>query len=799
MAKFFKTPFSIGGEHHYVEIKVPMVDASAGNNIICCVDVSGSMSGAPIRNVCEVLRDIYRRTNQDFALFTYNTAADTSKTIKSVERQDLVANGGTNFSSIFNAIRTYMVSNQKSTTWIFMTDGQDQDSATALKQSMQMLKMTMNSLAKAITVTIHVIGFGAVNNDFLEKVRKLGTREGLFRYSAQSAELQNSFNDMFEYAMSSREYTLVINGKSFTASSNDETVSFLIDGMNIDSSTTTEVTLRGPDGESKLPLTPMENIRAIDLIRAINLVAPEDQETVQAIRAYLNTVSPAPGTDLKEKLELEQIKREIDDRMVEYKTLLGEVKMGQVQEGTKLRLSALKHKVTFANVQRKKKLDLRASKNVEYFCKTDITGILDGYKKSLTPEVWNEIKALKSDWVCTYSNDDIYEMMRKSADNIMCVGILIKRNEQAVDSPTKGLELLEVSNTVITYDSFIAALNLAKNAQPTANSYGQFEGVNETFCVVGQMREKINAVIPLYIHPEHMKRIRILEGIWLGYMYTLNSLGYDQHQEIGLLQVLYDMIVARTGTTRNKQFIVEFEKVCQFIINESLGFRAAYGEKTFENYLSSIHGRQTNKYGLAIPLIIGHLKTDLRSVLVPAYYEYLRQSLQKKSADEKMSMIRRLLYGDETQVVKTVASNKDQLGLNLKEEDPDYVEKTFIDYFHDEKNQPTELVSETTSGEDRKLVINEAEVDFIRSILKSIDPQQTFPLPKEIRVMLEYSQLEENSAEKHLDYDELRAELLMILGFDSVVPNNINKSNILAVMDARLQGKFSDLLFLSSF
>lgn len=82
-----------------------------------------------------------------------------------------------------------------------------------------------------------------------------------------------------------------------------------------------------------------------------------------------------------EKLELEQIKREIDDRMVQYKTLLAEVKMGQVQEQTKLRLSALKHDVTFANVQRKKKLDLRVSKNVEYFCKTDISGILDGHKK----------------------------------------------------------------------------------------------------------------------------------------------------------------------------------------------------------------------------------------------------------------------------------------------------------------------------------------------------------------------------------------------------------------------------------
>lgn len=41
----------------------------------------------------------------------------------------------------------------------------------------------------------HVIGFGNVNNNFLDQVRKFGTKEGLFRYSTQSVELQNNFND----------------------------------------------------------------------------------------------------------------------------------------------------------------------------------------------------------------------------------------------------------------------------------------------------------------------------------------------------------------------------------------------------------------------------------------------------------------------------------------------------------------------------------------------------------------------------------------------------------------------------
>lgn len=76
-----------------------------------------------------------------------------------------------------------------------MTDGEDTDSQQALGQSIERLKLVTKQLSKTITVVFHVIGFGNVNNNFLDQVRKFGTKEGLFRYSTQSVELQNNFND----------------------------------------------------------------------------------------------------------------------------------------------------------------------------------------------------------------------------------------------------------------------------------------------------------------------------------------------------------------------------------------------------------------------------------------------------------------------------------------------------------------------------------------------------------------------------------------------------------------------------
>jgi len=432
-----------------------------------------------------------------------------------------------------------------------------------------------------------------------------------------------------------------------------------------------------------------------------------------------------------------------------------------------------------------KKLDLRISKNVDYFRKTDISGILDGYRKNIDQQGWNDIKEQKSDWVCIYSNDDIYEMMRKTSDNIMCLGILIERNEEAITSPTKGLKLINVSNTLISYDSFIAAMTLAKNSQQQQTNYGQFNQINDTYCVVGQLHEKINAVIPLYINYEHMKRIRILEGIWLGYLFTLDSYGYDKQQEIGLLKLLYDIIMLRTGTTRNKQYITEFEKVCHFIITESIGFKSAYGEKTYENFVNSIHGRQVGTYDLSIPLIIGYLKNDFKNILMPVYYEYIRQCLHKKLPVDKNNIIERLLYGDESQRVKTVASNNDSIGFDINQQDPDYVEKSFIQYFHDEMCKPLELIPETTTGEDRKLINTETEIDYIKSILQSFH----LTVPMVIKNMLKYCEIDENYIENNLDYDDLRKELLMILYFDHTVPTNVTKSNVFSTVDEKIQGK----------
>ncbi|CAF3490402.1 unnamed protein product [Rotaria socialis] len=436
MAQYFKVPIS--SQHNYIEIKfsnsegavTTNYDAGNATEIICCVDISGSMSGSPIHNVCEVLRDIYQRTKKEYRLFTYNTETNTKHTLKTLYEQnvDLTAGGGTSFACIFNAIKDYLIQNsstKKASTFIFMTDGQDNEpNSLILKKSIEMLKLALSGMPKYRPITFHVIGFGEVHDQFLNQIRTFGTRPGLFRYSAQSKELQNNFNDMFEYALSIREYTVKLsNGKVYQVNNTDnETIGFLT-GDDDDLSEVTELTVMDDtQTTTKFPLTKKENIRPIDHLRGLNLVSPQNEEQVKSIQISLNSIQITNSQNLMERIEAEQIYKEIDQRMMEYRQLFTQMKMNQVPEHVKLQLSALRHDAIFSNTQRKKKLDLRVNKNIEYFKKTDISGILQGYKNSITPDTWQQIKEQKQDWVDVYSNDDIYEIMRKSPDNILCLG-----------------------------------------------------------------------------------------------------------------------------------------------------------------------------------------------------------------------------------------------------------------------------------------------------------------------------------------------------------------------------------------
>ncbi len=723
---------------YYVEIETEN-SSKQEENIVFCVDTSGSMFGTPIQNVKHVLKDIYLRKgeNYDMLCYDYNVKYDTISNYDSI-----CTGGGTYFCELFTACKNRLLKKMESTTFIIMTDGNNTDGSNdpKLLKSIQELKLIISSM-KHLRITFHCIGFGQdIESCFLETILHIGNAEGVLRYSSKSDNLETNFNDILSY-IDSNEYTLRIGQKEYISKTNDNKIGFIVDSVNQNAE------FKNKEWETIL-LTETKNPQKI--INGLSLFQPESEEEVRNLLVLLHSV-PNKGNNMLEKLQIEKIKKETEERMMEYISIFTQIKMGTVPEQIKLKLNSLRHDAKISNLNRNNKLDVRVNKNVEYFKKTDINGILKGYLKDITQEQWKEFRKENDKWMCVYSNLRFSEIMQRSPDNILCLGIYVER-PQDVTKPL-DLKLLEVSNTVISFDSFIDGINFQKKN-------------NKDYITGSTSKEKINAVIPLNINHEHFKRIRILEGIWLGHLYTNDSYGYDKTQEVALLKLLYDMILMDTETQRYSQLLTEVKEMCKNIVNISEGFQSEYPNSMYNKYISGYPSRVE----LYIPLMVGYLRDD-RRILTRLYCENLKGFCKKHLPDSE-SISKMLMYGKkEERVIET----KEKLPFQ-KEEDADYIERSYIQFLYD-KCDPVPLVSGTGTGEFRRKIV-EADAKYILDLLKF------YETPINLNQFFKYDS-------DNLDYELVRKKLICEL-------NGINYNDeILKEVDIKLQGSVKDTVVFS--
>jgi uncharacterized protein with von Willebrand factor type A (vWA) domain len=760
-------------------------------NIVYCVDKSGSMAGGPMNNVNNVLTQISQISGKDTEIFTYDYNCYDTK-LSNVVKTPIIASGSTSFKSVFDRMVKYLTDNITPTTFIFMTDGQDTSGKPAeLEESIRIFTMASRAMNKTCPVTVHVIGFGgSVKSDFLEKVRTLGNKEGLFKYSVVAAELQSDFMDMFNLASSQQQIKIKFGGTNFkkTFTGNNLTMFIEKDEVELEDDNDTEtVTITNSKGDKINVVVHKTTPNEMDKLKILNLMEPETEEDVKKVLTDLTKIKKSG--DFNQKMAVEKMKHDISSRMLEYLDLFNKIKAGQVKEEVKLRLKALKHKATFTNMNAQKKLDLRVNTNTEYFRNTDINGILKGYyDNDITQDKWNQMKTIGDTWKCCYTFDNFYQMMRKSHDNIMCIGIMVDRTEDAIENPSQGLKLVNVSNTIISYDAYIELLTKTREEQLISGDdiYGDFSKTNNAYCIVGATREKINAVIPLYIDEEHMKRIRILEGIWLGHMYTLNSFGYDKNQEIGLLKLLWQFIEQYDGTEYQSIVINEITKVCKFIVTESEGFSNAFGKNTFQNFIETYSGRcLANTRDLEIILIIGFLidEETLYRTLEAVYEEVIRRRFNElkktMSYTKNNEIIKELLYGTKQEVIAIRSGRPME-----KDDDPDYVEKSFIDYFHDETKMPLQLIGEQSTVTKRKQV-KDTEEESLNSFDLSV--------PKFLSNFIKYIGLNDDWFKRKVDINRIRTNILMGLQYD-MLPKNITSSDTLRKCDEHIQGPLKNVV-----
>jgi hypothetical protein len=120
------------------------------------------------------------------------------------------------------------------------------------------------------------------------------------------------------------------------------------------------------------------------------------------------------------------------------------------------------------------------------------------------------------------------------AHDCMALGLLVTRSESAIAEPTL-VRIENVAETYMTANSFLDAAEFKLVSENTApGALGTF-GAAATAITVGAAREPINAVLPLFVSEEHWRVARVLMEPSLGFLTTLNVLGYAPRQYVALV------------------------------------------------------------------------------------------------------------------------------------------------------------------------------------------------------------------------------------------------------------------------
>jgi hypothetical protein len=109
----------------------------------------------------------------------------------------------------------------------------------------------------------------------------------------------------------------------------------------------------------------------------------------------------------------------------------------------------------------------------------------------------------------------------------MCISLEVSRTEACVADPSR-LIIRSIIPTYMSSDAFLdsAIFNISKNEE----AHGGFDSKETGNLATGLGREKISAVLPLYLFKEHYEIARKKSPPVYGFMCTLDIMGYVSSQ-----------------------------------------------------------------------------------------------------------------------------------------------------------------------------------------------------------------------------------------------------------------------------
>lgn len=172
---------------------------------------------------------------------------------------------------------------------------------------------------------------------------------------------------------------------------------------------------------------------------------------------------------------------------------------------------------------------------------------------------------------CLYSVQNTVDALREG--DCMCIGLSISRPEAAVADASR-LVIKNIFPTYMTAESF---LNSAKfNLESDSNAHGGFGKEKQGKLAMGQARESINGVMPLFLFKEHWSIARRKIQPIFGMMCTLDVMGFTQEQLNTIPFLVYLKALEKVKTDESEvthRIFNQIQTTCIEIINSNKNLR----------------------------------------------------------------------------------------------------------------------------------------------------------------------------------------------------------------------------------
>ncbi|CAF4609007.1 unnamed protein product [Rotaria sp. Silwood1] len=648
-----------GNDPSLVKLRIPLENKREDDNgrsrIILVIDRSGSMAGGPwtqVQSAAKAIQEIIQQ--QEYGadcepiVITYNSTVSVTN-LSNFARISAV--GNTDFIKAFEQVRTTVqsVGSGKRVVIIFMTDGCDTcNRADAIVDAQNNLRLFLRNCGS--NCIVHVIGYSNAHDlNMMNTLKTLGSNEGVYRYAEGSAGLDEKFRELFEFAGTTVELTLKMVNMTDPIKMTGE----LIDGEYVDAECWISLNEKNEEavivklGANEHRIVPtFEQANAVFSIKALSNRAKNitNQQELDQIQLELNAIEMFGDNLVGNRVEREaavEARAELQARLNKMHTIMGDIARGTLNQTSALaKMNDLRYADKFSKLSRQRRMDQRAVRNMANL------KLIDGKLDALKFDPINDFANVDlSMFTCCLTLKNCRDLMVDSHDDIMGVGIVVKRKELVVDTPTL-ISIKSVSVSILSRsacdDATKMKLDIDKEAQPhggfilrrpiestaTRNVVQQVLTDDSSVITRGVAAEPINAFLPLYICDAHFERVKVMLEPMLGYLFTLDIAGYSPNQILGLYSILGQMMNdSEPNASERQEFILkEYTRLCHELLDQTRQYLGE-GNDILQKFIDSPAGRTKNQlpsmmtlFGYMHAIGIDNIDESLRYAIVQELY-----------------------------------------------------------------------------------------------------------------------------------------------------------------------------------